>query len=81
MTATALTANIAITELLFFLVCSLSTTSKTVTAQSLSRSNVFDTDDEMLILWEMMHFTTQVEIAADVSTILTKVDADLKFLL
>lgn len=81
MTATALTANIAITELLFFLVCNLSTTSKTVTAQSLSRSNVFDTDDEMLILWEMMHFTTQVEIAADVSTILTKVDADLKFLL
>lgn len=69
------------TELLLFLVSNLSATATTVSAQTISRSNIFDNDDEMAQCWDMLHFTTKDEIAADVSAVLTGINDDLDFLI
>ena len=69
------------TELLLFLVSNLSATATTVSAQTISRSNIFDSDDEMSQCWDMLHFTTKDEIAADVSAVLTGISEDLDFLI
>ncbi len=80
--ATFATVNSATTtELLLFLVTNLSASAKTVTAQFISRSNILELDDELSSVWDMLHFTTQEEIAADVSAVLTGIDQDLDFLI
>ncbi len=79
-TATFATQSTVNTELLLFLVTNLSTTASTVTGQSISRSDIFDNDDEMAQCWDMLHFTTKQEIAADVTAVLTGVSKDLAFL-
>lgn len=68
------------TELLLFLVSNLSATATTVSAQTISRSDIFDSNDEMAQCWDMLHFTTKDEIAADVSAVLTGINDDLDFL-
>jgi len=78
-TATLVTSTVN-TELLLFLVANLSATASTVTAQSISGSNIFDNDDEMAQCWDMLHFTTKNEIAADVTAVLTGISKDLAFL-
>lgn len=79
--ATFATINSATTtELLLFLVSNLSATTKAVTAQSISHSNILESDEELSAFWDMLHFTTQDEIAADVSAILTGISDDLSFL-
>lgn len=69
------------TELLLFLVSNLSATATTVSAQTISRSDIFDSNDEMAQCWDMLHFTTKDEIAADVSAVLTGINDDLDFLI
>ena len=78
-TATIVTSTVN-TELLRFRVSNLSATATTVSAQSISRSNIFDNDDEMSRCWDMLHFTTQDELAADVTAVLTGINEDLDFL-
>ena len=68
-------------ELMIHLVQNLTIDSASITAQTISRSNVFDNDDELGELWDMLHFSTKDEIAADVRTVLTEIDKDLAFLL
>ena len=67
-------------DLLFFLVGSLSSGSEPITAQSISRSGVFDADDALGISWDMLHYSTQEEIAGDVSHLLYGMDELLGFL-
>ena len=74
------TATVA-SELLLFLVSNLSTDAEVITAQAISRSDVFDTNDELGDTWDMLHFTTQDEIAADVDSILLGISQDLAFLI
>lgn len=74
------TTNSVNVELLLFLVANLSATVKSVTAQSISRSNIFDTDDEMAQLWEMLHWSTQDDMAADVNAALSGIDETLSWL-
>ena len=69
------------TELLIHLVQNLTIDSASITAQAISRSDVFDNDDELGELWDMLHFSTKDEIATDVRTVLTEIDKDLAFLL
>lgn len=74
------TTNSVNVELLLFLVANLSATVKSVTAQSISRSNIFDTDDEMAQFWEMLHWSTQDDMAADVNAVLSGIDETLGWL-
>ncbi|MBP47183.1 MAG: hypothetical protein CMH53_04525 [Myxococcales bacterium] len=67
-------------DLLFFLVGNLPSGLDPVTAQSISSSNVFDADDALGISWEMLHYSTQEEIASDVSHLLNGMDELLGFL-
>jgi hypothetical protein len=74
------TATVA-SELLLFLVSNLSTDAEVITSKAITRSDVFDNNDELGDLWDMLHFTTQDELAADVNAILTGVSKDLAFLI
>jgi hypothetical protein len=68
-------------ELLLFLVSNLSTDAETITAQVINRSDVFDSNDELGDIWDMLHFTTQDELAADVDSVLSGITQDLAFLI
>jgi hypothetical protein len=67
-------------DLLFFLVANLSSTTAAISAKSIAESIVFENDDEMAQRWEMLHFTTQEEIAADVSAVLTEISREINLI-
>ncbi|MAH29379.1 MAG: hypothetical protein CL959_01690 [Euryarchaeota archaeon] len=67
-------------ELLIHLVRNLTIEPGQITAEAIDRSSVFDDDDDLAEFWDMLHFTTKEEIAADVCVALTEIDELLLFL-